>query len=271
MVIGGHRVGGKGCITLYGSDDLENWQFLGIPFEGTEDNYECPNFFRLGSKWVLTYSPYGVIRYYTGELDLKTLKFKPEYQGTVDYSPNFYAMNCFQLEKGRRVLIAWIGAWENGFKPGRGWAGCMSLPRELSILPSGQLVQKPVGELAELRGEHSSGYGDKGISGYGKTFEIQVGIEGETWELNLGTLEDGRTLAIACSGNKIEVLGTKIPLEKPVQKFELHMFLDRTVLEILINGCYSCTKVVYLKNTGLEFTGSAKIKNLDIWHLRSIW
>jgi len=273
MVIGGHRVGGKGCITLYSSDDLEKWEFLGIPFEGTEDNWEVPNLFKLGSKWVLTYSPYSTIKYYTGDFDLKTLKFKPEYQGTVDFSPNFYAMNCFQLEKGRRVLIAWIGAWENGFKPGRGWAGCMSLPRELSILPSGQLVQKPIGEFSKLRAKHYDGLHSlqslQSLQSQNiNTLEIQAEIEGESWEMKLGTLEDGGKLAIACSGKEIDVLGTKIPLEKPGKTFELHMFLDRTVLEILINSV-SCTKVVYLKNLKHEFSGN--FKKIDAWKIKSIW
>src|SRR5262249_49697197 len=57
MVTGGHRAGGKGAIFLYSSEDLLTWQYLGIPFEGKEGNWECPNLFRLGDRWVLIYSP----------------------------------------------------------------------------------------------------------------------------------------------------------------------------------------------------------------------
>src|SRR5205807_398558 len=82
-VLGGHRDGGNGCALIYKSPDLVHWQFLNVLMEGAEKNWECPNFFKLGDKWVLIYSPHGPVRYYTGTLT-KDYKFVPEYQGTLD-------------------------------------------------------------------------------------------------------------------------------------------------------------------------------------------
>ena len=87
-VLGGHRAGGNGCALIYKSKDLVHWQFLNVLMEGTEKNWECPNFFKLGDKWVLIYSPHGPVRYYTGTLT-KDYKFVPEYHGTLDESHDF--------------------------------------------------------------------------------------------------------------------------------------------------------------------------------------
>ena len=67
-VLGGHRAGGNGCAMIYKSKDLVHWQFLNVLMEGKEKNWECPNFFKLGDKWVLIYSPHGPVKYYTGSL-----------------------------------------------------------------------------------------------------------------------------------------------------------------------------------------------------------
>ena len=87
-VLGGHRAGGNGCALIYKSKDLVHWQFLNVLMEGAEKNWECPNFFKLGDKWVLIYSPHGPVRYYTGTLT-KDYKFVPEYHGTLDESTDF--------------------------------------------------------------------------------------------------------------------------------------------------------------------------------------
>ena len=57
---------------------------------------------------------------------------------------------------GRRIIIAWMQAWRvipRGFLPEGGeifWP--MTVPRELS-LKNGKLIQKPVRELENFRGE----------------------------------------------------------------------------------------------------------------------
>jgi beta-fructofuranosidase len=153
MVIGGHPRGAKGSIMMYKAlnAELTDWDFLGSPFEGEERNWECPNFFKVGDKFVLLYSPHGQVEYYTGTLEVQNIKFKPEYHGLIDNGAdwNYYAPNTLQKDDGRRILFGWIP----GFKPNQGWQGAISLPRDLSIDEKGRLVQKPVPELTELRGE----------------------------------------------------------------------------------------------------------------------
>src|ERR1700742_343873 len=54
-----------------------------------------------------------------------------------------------QVPGGRRVVWGWI----NVFPGGRGWNGCLSLPRLLSFSRDGQLHQTPAPQLEKLRGK----------------------------------------------------------------------------------------------------------------------
>ncbi len=109
MVLGGHKAGGKGCIELYKSDDLEHWKFLGVPIEGKEANWECPNLFELNGKWVLIYSPHGPVKYMIGELDLDGCKFTPTREGTLDYG-NYYAAQWARGSQRRQDPLG-MGEW----------------------------------------------------------------------------------------------------------------------------------------------------------------
>ena len=151
MVIGGHPSDLKGSIMMYKTmnADLTEWDYLGTPFTGEEENWECPNFFKVDDKYVLIYSPHGRVEYYTGTMDFDEFKFKPETHGVVDNGGNYYAPNALQEENGRRILFGWIP----GFKKNQGWKGAISLPRVLSVDEKGRLIQNPAPELTKLRGE----------------------------------------------------------------------------------------------------------------------
>ena len=86
MVIGGHPRGGKGSIMMYKAlnEELTEWEYLGVPFSGEENNWECPNFFKIDEKYVLIYSPHGKVEYYTGTMDFDKVTFTPEYHGIID-------------------------------------------------------------------------------------------------------------------------------------------------------------------------------------------
>ena len=89
-------------------------------------------------------------RFY-GELDPKELVFHSQKRGLQDHG-TFYASKSQLDDKARRVLWGWIPETrpEMQFRPA-GWAGCMSLPRELTLDSAGNLVMKVLPELEELR------------------------------------------------------------------------------------------------------------------------
>ena len=285
LVAGGHRPGGKGCIELYASEDLVKWRFLGIPFEGQEANWECPNFFPLGDKWVLIYSPHGIVKYYTGKFDLKTYNFTPEYHGTLDHGSAFYAPNGLEDGQKRRILWGWV----RDFPGGRGWNGCLTIPRVLTLASDGQLIQQPAPELQQLRSK-PAGRLDLSLKNEGKVLE---GITGDTLEIraefepgdakSLGirlrrSAEGKRAVTVSYDGSHLDVAGTRVPLKLSADKpnLRLHLFLDRSVLEVYANGTICVTRVLAAppEDQAVEVfakEGNASLKSLHAWQMGSIW
>jgi len=283
MVVGGHPDDMGGSIMLYKAlnDELTEWDYMGTAFSGDEGNWECPNFFRIGDKFVVIYSPHGDVRYYSGGFDLETFKFEPEKQGWVDHGSNFYAPNTFEDESGRRLLLGWIP----GFKEQQGWQSAMTIPRHLTVSPEGWLLQQPVEELAGLRGEHT--HLDEFVVSEGREIEIPgmefemivnfENISATAYGIILNTEED--QFMIAVSGDHLIFGETYIDLEpyKPGKKITMRLFYDRTVLELYLNdGIVCATTVLYPDrvNPGWRFfsdDGEVSIDSVDIWEIGSIW
>jgi sucrose-6-phosphate hydrolase SacC (GH32 family) len=286
MVVGGHREGGRGAIFLYTSDDLTKWTYLGIPFEGEEKNWECPLLFPLGKKWVLIYSPHGPVKYYTGTFDPKAVKFTPERHGTVD-AGNFYAPNCLEDEKGRRILWGWV----NGFPEGKGWNGCMTLPRVLSLADDGSLIQTPLPELEQLRGKEVKKPGtllkteaafdvidDARVAEFSGAMAVG---EAKVVGLRVRKSVDGKSESVVgFDGAHLDVDGVMVPvkLAKGRTALDVRLFIDRSVLEVYADGGRVCVTKLIPTRTGddrrLSFFGrggSAALEGPTIWSVGSIW
>lgn len=161
---------GSGCIALYRSTDLHHWDFVktlfrdsGLHVQGQKAYMlECPDFFPMDGAHVLLSSPQGLeARGYhfrnvfqngcvTGTW--KNHSFSPQqafYE--LDAGHDFYAAQSFLTPDGRRLLIAWFDMWESN-KPtaAQGWAGMMTLPRELFMWDN-RLCMRPAKEVARLR------------------------------------------------------------------------------------------------------------------------
>jgi beta-fructofuranosidase len=95
--------------------------------------------------------------------------------------------------------------------------------------------------------------------------------------LNVRRSEDGsRAVTIRCDGRTLDVAGTMAPLQlgSDERTLTLHIFLDRSLMEIFANGGRECvTKVIHTEehDLGLEvFTigGGATVRALDVWRLK---
>lgn len=287
MVIGGHPRGEKGSIMLYEAlnPELTEWRFLGVPFSGEEGNWECPNFFKIDEKYVLVYSPHGHVEYYIGSLDLKNVKFIPETHGVIDNGANwnYYAPNTLQKDDGRRILFGWIP----GFKKEQGWQGAISLPRDLSINDLGRLIQKPVPELTNLRGDLLQ---KTDVTLNNKPFEIEIAkpqfemlfeLKGEGTD-NIGfkfNEESGNPYLIILTSGKFIIGEDNISVDPNLgEKIKtIQLFFDRTVIEIFVNDGLACaTKVIYPDKDNLNFEifstdKNVVIKDLKLWEMNSIW
>lgn len=153
-VLGGHvRENNFGTAFLYRSNDLKKWTYLHPLCEGNSEqgsNWECPNFFPLGEKHVMLLSPHGQVIYSIGEY--KNHRFSPDGWKIFDHGRRYYATNTIFDAKKRRIIFGWIN-YAPIEKYLKGWNGCISLPREVSLNSDNILLIKPVQELEILRSD----------------------------------------------------------------------------------------------------------------------
>lgn len=149
MILGGNldrRGGGRGCVVLYRAKDasFDRWEYRGILYEHPETEVtqlDCPNLVRIDDQWVLIFSPWhGAMRWLTGELDVDSVRFTPRKTGLFDYGAHLFASNVFTRPGHATCVIAWV----RGYHQSLPWRGAMCVPRELSIGPLGELIQRPI-------------------------------------------------------------------------------------------------------------------------------
>jgi beta-fructofuranosidase len=202
---------------LYRSDNLREWEFVNVLAESRGElgsMWECPDFFALGGKHVLTFSPMGLGErkavYLVGEMDYNTGKFHYTAVGELDWGFDYYAPYSFPAPDGRRIVVAWANGWDwlpwwKDWGPTypEGWCGWFALPREMRLLPDGRLQFVPVKELEQLRQDERL-YADLQVDA--EPFEFAAG-DGPAFELDLeidlrGTTAERFTLLLRCGAGR---------------------------------------------------------------------
>lgn len=179
MVLGGRTREDKGCILIYKSQDKRSWEFLKLLAAKEEEPFgymwECPDLFQMADKWCLSFSPQGVETkehcfqnvYQSGYCILQE-RVIPEKSKMItqegiriedfkewDYGFDFYAPQTFLDEKGRRILIGWMGMGDAAYSNptvGEGWQHCLTMPRVLTLSEEKEtLLQNPIEEMLSLR------------------------------------------------------------------------------------------------------------------------
>ncbi len=230
----------------------------------------------------------------------------------VDYGKDFYAAQSWSnipASDGRRLWLGWISNWQYANEePTSLWRGAQSIPRVVTLkkFPAGiRLVQKPVRELSALRGKHYRFANEKvqpnvallstrGISGdrleIVAEFQLETASEfgfkvrqGPTEETLIGYMVAAQSLFIdrtksgntAFSGDFPGLHGG--PLMTLRGRVRLHIFVDRSVVEVFGNGGQTViTDRIYPNpnSKALELyakNGSVKVVSLNIWELKSTW
>ena len=319
FVIFGAILGDDAVVPIYeaANRELTRWTYRGIIFRDAISkvrDLECPNFAKLGDQWMLCFSPGDTqMRYYVGPFDLEKFKFTPKTEGILDHAfgpkndrraRGFYAGNVLYTPDGRCILFAWVSGFRDldakqyrfrrNHGRGRGWNGCVSLPRVVTLGPDGHPRQAPAVELRKLRGRHVA---LKGIE-LGSASRVVEGASGDTLEIlavfNPGDAkafgmkvrrsDDGRrAVTLRCDGQVLDVSGTKVPLKlggernQDQKTLTLHVFLDKSVMEVFINNGRHCvTRVIYPgeNDLGVELFsegGKATVTAIDVWRMKSIW
>lgn len=146
-----------GKVLLFESQDLLHWHYKGILFEGAEYAHciECPDFFRLGDKYVLMFSKIQETErsthFVVGDfVDGKLIHYsicRPE------WGEDFYAPQTF-FDGKRRIMIGWMYHWGKEAPAGCHYAGAFSIPRELRLV-KGRICNFPVAEAKSLLKQES--------------------------------------------------------------------------------------------------------------------
>ncbi len=197
-VVTGTIKDGSGAITLHRSDNLFDWQFVNTIIRTNTGFAECPDFFRLGDKDIIVFSPEDSrqVRYYTGNLDYNSGNYTPDGDHSrVDYGSDFYASQSFLSNDGRRIMVSWMAHWAQQHNhpsaSNGGWAGALTVPREVTLGGDGTLRYRPVREVELLRSNDYQGLSNAVIS---PGTEPVINVRGKSAEIIAEFEWDGASL-----------------------------------------------------------------------------
>jgi beta-fructofuranosidase len=222
----------------------------------------------------------------------------------MDYGDEFfYAPQAFLDECGRRIMLGWCREDRSpAAQLQAGWAGVMSLPRLVEPRPDGLPGFRPIDELQVLRENHSHlesvllmPDSTNPLSQFqSDTFELEMVIEPETAEemvLDVCVSPDGKeftrlsyflpsarfevdtthaSLAAQAPGSRHVI--PSLPLDGGL--LHLRLFVDRSILEVYLNGWACLTARMYptLKTSlGVQLSskgGDILLRSLDYWTVK---
>lgn len=313
------NVGGR--LLLYTSNDLKHWEYqhdIMQPDKTLGTMWECPDYFTLDGEEIVFLSIIDLqTKGYefwnkqacvmvTGTFDKEKIKFSDYQIKEIDFGFNFYAPQTMLLPDGRRIMTAWMQAWEETMPTqqlNHLWAGAMILPRELRI-KQGVLYQKPVKEIEKYRRNeiiyHTVSLSEKRIrlpEVSGSCLELEAEFEiNEAQEVSIcmfagkkGSKTDPGAI-LTYNKQKQELIfsreqtGIKIQCkdyEKPSyrkvfykaeKQLKYRIFIDTCSVEIFVgDGEITITSLIFPieKEYGIEFfsVGNAKLLTLKKWNL----
>lgn len=309
-VICGANKDGMAQALLYRSDDMLHWEFVNILAESRGEwgyMWECPDFYPIGDKYVLMFSPMGAKErtsvYLVGDFDYQTGKFYYTVTGEIDWGFDYYAPQSFLAPDGRRIIVGWANAWDwmpfwKDWGPTyrEGWCGFFNLPREVVLCEDSTLKFVPIRELEQLRRDVQSE--ETCIVEDKNSFSLK---DGAVYELKLKinlkeTTAKVIRMDLRCSGERKTVI--KFDLNKGEISFDrnqsdgwskgiakspinlmrkdildIHIFSDQSSIELFSNdyknniSCDVFTDDEEQKNSILAEGGRIYFEELKFWEL----
>lgn len=301
MIVGSGRKSTGGAIPLYRGKNPFEWEYMGdlLAASNRESGtvWECPGLIALGEKHLLVYSPEGTGKVIASLGDYADDRFRPERECLLDYGTNFYAPQATRDAAGRVVLFGWVppGADDELFAE-QAWAGCLTVPRLLETDGKGDLLIRPLPELAKLRRRHWEG---AEAVARAETNRAEVLLKMKQGDADRTVLEVFRsscgeettrivynwskqTLQVLRDRSSLDIRSHTSPTEEafvsPLDGLvTLHVFIDRSVIEIFANERLTMTVCVYPQRkdaAGIALSsegGDAQVESIDAWQMDSIW
>ena len=290
---------------IFKATELDDWSYVGDLFANTVDgttireDVSCPDFFKLGDKWVLMgISHEHGTRYFVG--DWKNEQFHPEVHERMSWVDNtYFAPESMEAPDGRRILWAWIfDQWDDETEKSAGWSGVFAVPRELWLRDDLRLGIRPIEELKQLRyNSRTLGATDLGsdtalkIEG-GSTVDVEATIDvGGATSVGLTvcrSADGSEATVIGYDAEKGELfvdtaksssrgLGLKVreggPLKlAPGEQLKLRVLIDRSVVEVFANDRQAITRRIYpdAASTGVSLFAEGqggRLTGLEIWDM----
>lgn len=252
MVLGGRLKEEKGSVLFYESEDLKKWELEHTLTTKKAFGYmwECPDYFTLDEAKVLSVSPQGLKREeYRFQNIYQSGYFLMKEDGSVseedfcewDMGFDFYAPQTFTDNKGRRILMGWMGmpdADQEYVNPtiGENWQHCLTVPRELSFY-DGKIYQYPVEEMELLR-KNGRAFDEKNaLMETEKAFDLEVQTESEYLEIRIGG-----DLMLKCGEGQAAIFlseeagaGRTVRRAKTERVRNVRILADASAVEIYLN------------------------------------
>lgn len=314
MILGNSTKDNVPRVILYTSTDLRSWEYKGVLDENAKDMgfmWECPDFFELDGSFVFMFSPQGIeakgdkynnlfqTGYYVGSYDYSTNHLEHGAFEELDHGHDFYAVQTFVDDKGRRIAIGWMDMWESEMPTkADGWAGALTLPRVLTLSEDRKIRMNPVEELKLLREAEHLVCKDQLVTRShfvnvtDQLLEVKVvfdientdadviglkirGVGEEESVIQYSLTDQKLTLDVSKSGKSTDgVRNTSLVTNG---QLTLHLFLDRSSVELFANeGQAAMTSRIYPTEaqSGIEFfahNGEVTIAECTYWNLKDIW
>ena len=276
----------------------------------------CPNFVPIGNKHLLlSFSHTTGGQYLLGDYDQRNHQFKPYARGRLNHgtvSPGgVHAPSAAANSKGGVININNI----NDAKPNPDWDQIMSLAQQLTLGPDSQVRIQPVDAVASLRGVHQH-LGETRLPANqeivldgirGNTLELGAEIDPQLsrWvQLNIlrsPKAEEQTSITFYNFDRKLSIwYDTKgvicldgsrsstspdvwirpperAVMERGTDPLKLRVFIDRSVVEVFVNGkLYFAMRVYPSRQDSVGVSVRAQgqdavLKSLDAWQMESIW
>lgn len=272
MVVGAQCEDLTGKVALLRSADLVEWQHLGAIAGSGEKGlgdfgymWECPDLFELDGVEVLVVSPQGLkadgmnyqnvyqAGYFIGKLNYGSATFEHGDFVELDRGFEFYAPQTTLDEKGRRLMVGWMGVPEQDEDKHptikHKWIHALTLPRELKWI-DGKLLQVPAEELTQMRKATLIELSNMELSDdkfqvpleEKRVFELHLSLKADLSLLELAIGEAAKLTYDASSNvfslhRKSFVTGEwEMRSCRLTQLTELQAFVDTSSIEVFLNG-----------------------------------
>jgi len=307
QLIGGSTGGSDphGAAWLWTSPDLEHWtrQANIAPTLQYGKFWELPYLIPLDGRYVLMIGQGNP--YWIGDYDAVQMRFIPDQPDPIQFDTgNYYSVNPHMEDnqgpshQKRRSMQAWITGPASPTRTVPYWQGAHAIPRSLSIQQK-RVWQEPIPEIQALRGRHTwfhslkaamaglpdisgdaleirlvfhpQGENEAGIylrlSGNGQEYvrvfydpvRAEFGVDGPILDRNAQSLSD-------------MVIGRQKSFLSPGDPVLMHIFLDRSIIEVYVNGsAYTSRVFAGADDLGVALSSSLVMSSLEIWEMKSIW